>query len=74
MSKDQIILIWGLISIQGARRLLESRLFLKPSASQMWFVHWVLGIAFYLALGVTAWIEGAGTSTLLHPLRTEAKR
>ena len=26
----------------------------------MWFVHWLLGIAFYLAVGVSVWIEGAG--------------
>ena len=35
-------------------------MFAKPSTSKMWFVHWLLGIAFYLAVGVSVWIEGAG--------------
>ena len=29
----------------------------------MWVVHWLLGMAFYLALGVACWIEGAGMSS-----------
>ena len=37
-------------------------MFGKPSTSKMWFVHWLLGIAFYLAVGVSVWIEGAGKS------------
>ena len=60
MSIDQIALTWSLMSIQGVRRLLESSLLAKPSTSKMWFVHWLLGIAFYLAVGVSLWIEGAG--------------
>lgn len=32
----------------------------KPSASKMWFVHWLLGIAFYVTVGIAVWIEGAG--------------
>ncbi len=60
MSIDQIALTWSLMSIQGVRRLLESSMFAKPSTSKMWFVHWLLGIAFYLAVGVSVWIEGAG--------------
>ena len=62
MSIVQIALTWSLMSIQGLRRLLESTMFGKPSASKMWFVHWLLGIAFYLAVGVSVWIEGAGKS------------
>ena len=60
MSIDQIALTWSLMSIQGVRRLLESSLLAKPSMSKMWFVHWLLGIAFYLAVSVSVWIEGAG--------------
>jgi len=30
----------------------------RSSQARMWFVHWVLGIAFYLAMGVAIWIEG----------------
>ena len=60
MSIDQIVLTWSLMSIQGVRRLLESSLLAKSSESKMWFVHWLLGIAFYLAVGISVWIEGAG--------------
>ncbi|KAK0509934.1 hypothetical protein JMJ35_007328 [Cladonia borealis] len=60
MSIDQIALTWSLMSVQGVRRLLESSLLAKSSTSKMWFVHWLLGIAFYLAVGVSVWIEGAG--------------
>lgn len=59
MSIDQTMLIWSLMAAQGVRRLAESILFLKPSSSKMWFVHWLLGILFYLAMGVAVWIEGA---------------
>lgn len=61
MSMDQIILVWSLMIIQGTRRLLESYFVTKHSASRMWFVHWYLGVAFYMAMGVAIWIEGAGT-------------
>jgi len=61
MSLDQIVLAWLLLTVQGLRRLLESYFVTKHSASRMWFVHWYLGMAFYLAMGVAIWIEGAGT-------------
>lgn len=60
MSMDQIVLAWSLLTIQGLRRLLESYFVTKHSAATMWFVHWYLGVAFYLAMGVAVWIEGAG--------------
>lgn len=63
MPMDRIITTWVLMSAQGIRRLAESLIFAKPSASRMWFVHWVLGIAFYAAIGVAVWIEGAGKSS-----------
>lgn len=59
MTVDQVVLVWILMVIQGLRRLLECSLLGKPSASKMWFPHWVLGIAFYLSFGVALWIEGA---------------
>ena len=59
----RIILAWALMSAQGVRRLVESAIFAKPSMSKMWFVHWILGIAFYTAIGVAVWIEGAGKSS-----------
>lgn len=61
MSIDQIALAWALMSIQGLRRLFESATLTKPSTSKMWFVHWLLGCTFYLAVGLGIWIEGTGT-------------
>ncbi|OJJ86382.1 putative 3-oxo-5-alpha-steroid 4-dehydrogenase [Aspergillus glaucus CBS 516.65] len=60
MSVNQAMLCWVLMVVHSSRRLAECRLFSKPSASRMWFVHWVLGISFYLAATVAIWIEGAG--------------
>lgn len=62
MTMDQVVLTWSLVMVQGVRRLLETSFLTKSSGSKMWFVHWLLGIAFYLALGVSCWIEGAGMS------------
>lgn len=61
MSIDQIALAWALMTVQGIRRLLESIVFCKASASKMWFAHWLLGVTFYLAFGIAVWIEGAPT-------------
>ena len=60
MSMDQIVLVWSLMTVQGVRRLFESYFVTKHSESRMWFVHWYMGVAFYLAMGVAIWIEGAG--------------
>lgn len=64
MSLTQLIVCWVLLAIQGIRRLWESYIFAKPSSSQMWVVHWVLGIGFYLAAAVAIWIEGTGMHNL----------
>lgn len=71
MTVDQVVLTWSLVTVQGIRRLLETSFPVKSSRSKMWFVHWLLGIAFYLALGVSCWIEGAGMSH--HPVVSFAK-
>ncbi|KAJ5157248.1 uncharacterized protein N7482_008348 [Penicillium canariense] len=60
MSLTQVLICWLLLAIQGSRRLWESVIFRKPSSSQMWCVHWLLGLGFYLAAGVAIWIEGSG--------------
>ena len=61
MSMSQIAIVWSLLLIQGSRRLVESYTIVKLSTSRMWFIHWYLGVVFYLAFGVAIWIEGAGT-------------
>lgn len=60
MSMNQIALLWSLMLIQGIRRLVESVFVMKTSASSMWFLHYLLGIGYYLMMGVAVWIEGAG--------------
>ena len=54
----QVALCWSLILVQGARRLYECVVLAKPSKSQMWAGHWLLGIMFYVATGICVWIEG----------------
>ena len=68
MTIDQVLLTWSLMTIQGVRRLAESIIFSKPSSSKMSFVHWLLGISFYLAMGVAVWIEGAGQLLEVEPV------
>lgn len=67
MSLSQVMICWLLLAMQGSRRLWECVIFSKPSTSKMWFVHWVLGLGFYLAAAVAIWIEGSGT-ILTQPL------
>lgn len=59
MASSQVAVVWAMMFAQGSRRLYESLAFARPSQSQMWFGHWVLGIAFYVATGIAIWIEGA---------------
>ena len=74
MSIQQVAVTWAMVSAQGVRRLLETWWFQKSSTSSMWFVHWLMGIAFYLCVGISVWIEGAGTikslSRALHQMLT----
>lgn len=66
MSADQTIVAWALMSVQGTRRLLESMTTRTLSKSNMFIAHWLLGIVFYLAMGVAVWIEGLGMRTLAY--------
>ncbi|KAL2826846.1 hypothetical protein BDW59DRAFT_61430 [Aspergillus cavernicola] len=67
ISINQVMLCWTLLLIQGVRRLHECLDFSQPSLSKMWFVHWLAGVGFYLAVAVAIWIEAAGT-VLTHQL------
>ncbi|KAG5287683.1 3-oxo-5-alpha-steroid 4-dehydrogenase [Histoplasma capsulatum G186AR] len=58
MSRNQIVLCWTLLLIQGIRRLYESIFITKPSQSKMWFLHWIIGLLYYIAMGTAIWIEG----------------
>lgn len=58
MVREQVVVAWALMLIQGSRRLYETMMFRTGSKSQMWFAHWVLGLAFYSAMGISVWVEG----------------
>ncbi|KAL5366165.1 protein DFG10 [Aspergillus floccosus] len=70
MSVHQVMLCWFLMLVQGVRRFSECLSFSKPSSSRMWFVHWLVGIAFYVAVAVGVWIEGTA-SLLSHDLSVD---
>lgn len=58
MSFNQLALCWTLLTIQGSRRLYESMILVKPTLSQMWVGHYLLGLLYYTAMGLAIWIEG----------------
>lgn len=58
MTVNQVFLAWFLMAIQGTRRLYEDVTLSKPSQSKMWIGVWALGIAYYVVMGITVWIEG----------------
>ncbi len=58
MMPSQVLLAWAMMSIQGTRRLLECIRLNKPSKSKMALPAYLLGIAFYTAIGVAIWVEG----------------
>ncbi|KAK1765773.1 hypothetical protein QBC33DRAFT_134998 [Phialemonium atrogriseum] len=59
MSLGQVVLVWTLMFLQASRRVYEHLVFIKPSASKMWIVHWSLGICFYLCMSISVWVEGS---------------
>ncbi|KAG0652144.1 Ankyrin repeat domain-containing 11 [Hyphodiscus hymeniophilus] len=68
MTGNQVLLAWSMMSIQGTRRLYESLALTKPSKSKMWVGLWAIGIAFYVAMGITVWIEGITTLDVDQPM------
>lgn len=60
----QVALVWGLMALQGARRLSEQVFLVKPSKSTIWIVHWLLGIFFYAFVSVSIWVEGSSKDVL----------
>ncbi|ORY63415.1 uncharacterized protein BCR38DRAFT_458555 [Pseudomassariella vexata] len=59
MSINQVFLTWLMMLMQGGRRLYEHLAIIRPSSSKMWVVHWLLGCAYYLCIGVSIWVEGS---------------
>lgn len=59
MSWEQTVLAWGMLYVQGVRRLYECYFIMRPSKSEMWFVHYIMGMCFYVGIGLAVWIEGS---------------
>jgi 3-oxo-5-alpha-steroid 4-dehydrogenase 3 len=49
------------MALQGSRRLCESLFVFKPGSSPMWFIHWALGLAYYITISLAVWVEGSST-------------
>lgn len=60
MGLGQTYVVAALMAVQGMRRLYESYFVARMGKSPMWFVHWMLGLAYYTAMGLGVWIEGSG--------------
>lgn len=60
MQMDQIVLVWFMMLVQGIRRLLECCLLMKTSSSSMPLGGWLVGVSFYIGVGIAIWIEGSG--------------
>lgn len=60
MTSNQVFLAWLFMAIQGSRRLYESITLTKPSQSKMWVGLWLIGVAYYVFMGLSVWIEGIG--------------
>jgi 3-oxo-5-alpha-steroid 4-dehydrogenase 3 len=56
-TSPQVRIAWGLMLLQGVRRLLEAYAYTSNSKSKMWFAHWLLGLLFYLFTNIAIWIE-----------------
>jgi 3-oxo-5-alpha-steroid 4-dehydrogenase 3 len=58
MTINQVVLAWCFMTLQGMRRLYECIKLTKSSQSKMWVGLWLLGIAYYIFMGISVWIEG----------------
>lgn len=58
MTINQILLTWSFMTLQGSRRLYECIVLNRASSAKMPVFSWILGIAFYAAVGISVWIEG----------------
>lgn len=58
MTANQILIAWSFMTIQGTRRLYECLTLTKPSQSRMWIGLWLLGIGYYIVMGISIWVEG----------------
>ncbi|KAK1751674.1 hypothetical protein QBC47DRAFT_390718 [Echria macrotheca] len=55
----QVAVVWVMMVLQAGRRIYEHAAVIRPSKSTIWFVHWLLGLSFYLFVSVATWVEGS---------------
>ncbi|TVY47911.1 Polyprenol reductase [Lachnellula occidentalis] len=68
MTANQVVLAWALMGAQGGRRLYESLTLTKMSKSKMWVGLWLIGIAYYMVMGVSVWVEGSAVISDPRPI------
>ncbi|KAK0722384.1 hypothetical protein B0T26DRAFT_640833 [Lasiosphaeria miniovina] len=61
----QVAVAWVIMFLQASRRVFEHATIIKPSKSTIWFVHWVLGLCFYLCISVSIWVDGSNNTATL---------
>lgn len=57
---SRVFVAWGLMTLQGLRRLYESLFVTKSGSSPMSSLHWIAGVLFYAGMSISVWIEGSG--------------
>jgi 3-oxo-5-alpha-steroid 4-dehydrogenase 3 / polyprenol reductase len=57
MVNGRILLAWGMMFIQGCRRLCESTIIQRPSSARMWIGHYLVGCSFYIMMCPTIFAE-----------------
>ncbi len=60
MEISRVYTAWGLMTMQGLRRIYESIYVTKPGSSPMLSLHWLMGLIFYADMSISVWIEGSG--------------
>jgi 3-oxo-5-alpha-steroid 4-dehydrogenase 3 / polyprenol reductase len=56
----RILLVWGMMLVQGSRRLYESLFVIKASDAKMWIGHYLVGCVFYIMICLSIFAD-AGT-------------
>ena len=54
--------VWGMMLVQGTRRLYESLFIQKFSSARMWIGHYIVGCVFYAMMSVAVLAEGSNRS------------
>jgi 3-oxo-5-alpha-steroid 4-dehydrogenase 3 len=66
MTKTQTLVVSGLFLFHVYRRFVE-QICAPKSSSRMSFLHWIMGLLFYLFMSVAIWIEGSASEIEISP-------